>query len=183
MTGPDFSRTIMTIGHSNHPIESFLQLLLSNSVSLIIDVRTIPRSRHNPQFNKELLPATLENDGINYIHAPGLGGLRRTVPDSINTAWNNASFRGYADYMQTEEFQRNLQKIIDLDAREVPALMCAESLPWKCHRWLVADALAVRNLKVVHIMSNGTLKPHALTSWAVVSGVRVSYPSEGTVAL
>ncbi|HLI50586.1 MAG TPA: DUF488 domain-containing protein [Thermomicrobiaceae bacterium] len=170
---------IYTIGHSTHPIEEFLELLRQHGITLLADVRTVPRSRKNPQFNRETLPASLGDQGIEYRHLAALGGLRKTSKDSPNLGWRNASFRGYADYMQTQEFVEGLLALIDLANEQTVAIMCAESLPWRCHRWLVADALVVRGIDVEHIMSNGQLRKHALTSFAVVDGLTVTYPPEG----
>ncbi len=167
---------IFTIGHSNHPIDKFTEMLLSHKIELIADVRTIPKSRHNPQFNGEALAAGLKNHDIQYVHMKGLGGLRRPRKDSTNTAWENASFRGFADYMETEEFEKSLIELIEAARKQRTALMCAEAVPWRCHRSLIADALAVRRITVVHIMSKASLKEHAMTPWAVVKGERIAYP-------
>ena len=151
--------TVFTIGHSTRTMEEFIELLKTYCVTLVVDVRTVPRSRHNPQFNKETLPSTLKPEGIKYIHMPDIGGLRRPKHDSINLAWKNSGFRGYADFMQTKEFTDNLLKIIALARENRLALMCAEALPWRCHRSLISDALVVRHVKVEHIIS----EPAALT--------------------
>jgi uncharacterized protein (DUF488 family) len=137
---------ILTIGHSTRPLDEFIRLLKAHGVTRVIDVRTVPRSRHNPQFNRENLPASLRSARISYSHTPELGGLRRTTSTSRNTAWRNLSFRGYADYMQTEEFRSAVDDVIHLAAHERLALMCAESVPWRCHRSLIADALLVRGV-------------------------------------
>ena len=167
---------MLTIGHSNRPIEEFLAMLAVHGVELLADVRTIPKSRHNPQFNRENLPASLTSAKIAYVHLPGLGGLRHPRPGSINTAWRNLSFRGYADYMQTPEFTANLTHLLELDAARRVAVMCAESVPWRCHRSLIADALAVRGIHVDHIMSARKANRHALTPFAQVDGLQVTYP-------
>jgi uncharacterized protein (DUF488 family) len=167
---------ILTIGHSTHPIEEFLDLLEAHRVKQIVDIRTIPKSRRNPQFNKEELAAALAERGIDYAHLSVLGGLRHPRHDSINTAWRNDSFRGYADYMQTPEFDRGVQELIDLAKDHVTAIMCAESVPWRCHRSLVADALNARGVAVEHIMSKTSRKPHSYTPFARVDGERVTYP-------
>lgn len=169
---------MLTIGHSNRPVDEFLSLLKTYEVELLIDVRTAPRSRHNPQFNRDVLPATLETAGIRYQHMPGLGGLRRPLKDSLNTGWKNLSFRGYADYMQTAEFARNLDVLQQLEQSSRVAIMCAESVPWRCHRSLVADALTVRGVRVRHILSEAKANPHRLTPFAQVDGTRVTYPSD-----
>ena len=168
--------TIMTVGHSTHPISEFLQILKSHHVHQIVDVRTVPRSRHNPQFNKDELPNSLLNDGITYRHLPGLGGLRHARKDSINTAWKNASFRGYADYMQTQEFEQSLAELIGLAAKVLTAIMCAEAVPWRCHRSMIGDALLVRGITVLDIMSETSARAHELTSFAVVEGTNITYP-------
>lgn len=132
---------VYTIGHSTHPLEAFVEMLRINHVTAVADVRTIPRSRHNPQFNGDTLPAALSSYGIAYVLMAGLGGLRRPRSDSLNTGWLNATFRGFADYMQTPEFVVNLQALIDIALKDTVALMCAEAVPWRCHRSLIADAL------------------------------------------
>jgi uncharacterized protein (DUF488 family) len=167
---------ILTVGHSTRPIESFLALLTAHDVRTLADVRTIPRSRHNPQFEQRALAASLEAAGIDYRHMPDLGGLRRPRPDSINTAWKNASFRGYADYMQTPPFESALDELIAVAARGSVAVMCAEAVPWRCHRSLIADALLARGIEVREIVSTTATRPHRLTSWATVAEGRVTYP-------
>jgi len=169
--------TILTVGHSNRPIEEFLGILRAHGVALLADIRTIPKSRHNPQFNIDRLPAALHVAGIGYVHAPGLGGLRHARKDSVNTGWRNAGFRGFADYMQTPEFDRSLEHLLQLAAGQRVALMCAESVPWRCHRSLVADALTVRGVAVEHILSPNKLNLHQVTSFARIEGVRVTYPA------
>jgi uncharacterized protein (DUF488 family) len=169
---------LSTIGHSTHPIEEFVGMLDAHGIRQLVDVRTIPRSRHNPQFNREILPRSLESAGISYRHMPGLGGLRHARPDSINTGWRNASFRGYADYMQTPEFRENLNQLIQLASETPTAIMCAEAVPWRCHRSLIADALTARGIPVLEIMTAGHGKPHSLTPFAKVDGERVTYPVE-----
>lgn len=167
---------ISTIGHSTHPIEEFLEILTRYRIQLLADIRTIPRSRHNPQFNRESLPESLSGVGISYRHIPGLGGLRRPLPDSINMGWRNASFRGFADYMQTEQFTRNLEDLIGLAAEARVAIMCAEAVPWRCHRSLIADALAARGIPVVDILGVREARPHAMTPFAKIDGGQVTYP-------
>ncbi len=172
---------IFTVGHSTRTSKEFMELLRAQNVRELIDVRTIPRSRHNPQFNRVALSRSLRRTGIGYRHMVQLGGLRCAKRESINTAWRNKSFRGYADYMQTREFQAGLRKLIAVakQKRRV-ALMCAEAVPWRCHRSLVADALLARGLSVEEIQSATRTRPHTLTPWARVEGVRVTYP--GNVA-
>ncbi len=167
---------VFTIGHSTRPLDEFIDLLKTHGVDMIIDVRTIPRSRHNPQFNFETLPESLRSAGIEYIHIPGLGGLRHTRRASPNMGWQNASFRGFADYMQTEEFEKNLQELISLARRKRGCLMCAEAVPWRCHRSLIADALTVRGIAAEHIISKNHPQPHKLTPFARVDGRRITYP-------
>ncbi len=155
-----------------------MALLQSNGIRRLIDIRTIPKSRRNPQFSTENLAASLRAAGIEYAHLKALGGLRHPLRDSINLAWRNASFRGYADYMQTPEFEAALEQAIDL-ARQAPtALMCAEAVPWRCHRSLVADALTARDIEVREIISSAPPEEHALTPFARVSGTRVTYPKK-----
>lgn len=168
---------ILTIGHSTRPLKTFIELLRAHGVQRVVDVRTVPRSRRNPQFNRETLPGKLHNRRIHYTHLAALGGLRHARKDSQNTGWENASFRGFADYMQTPEFEEGLKKLIALGRREQAVLMCAEAVPWRCHRSLIADALTVRGIPVRHIMSRTRADPHKLTSFARVQGLRVTHPA------
>jgi uncharacterized protein (DUF488 family) len=168
---------ICTIGHSTRPLEEFIDLLRANQVVHVLDVRTVPRSRHNPQYAIDTLPASLQAAGIAYTHLPGLGGLRHARPDSPNGGWRNASFRGYADYMQTAEFAENVERVVELAARERCALMCAEAVPWRCHRSLIADALTVRGVRVEDIIGPKRRSPHKITPWARVDGIRIVYPA------
>lgn len=167
---------ILTIGHSTRTLDEFIELLKTYSATLVVDVRTVPHSRHNPQFNKEPLPNTLKQYSIKYVHMPDIGGLRRPKPDSVNLAWSKNSFRGYADYMQTKEFTDNLLKIIALARENCLALMCAEALPWRCHRNLISDALVVRHFKVEHIISAKSCINHQLSKMAQVEGTKITYP-------
>jgi len=169
-------RIIFTIGHSTRAIEEFISLLKSNGVEQLIDIRTIPKSHHNPQFNGDSLARALRAAKIKCVHMKELGGLRRARPDSPNMGWRNASFRGYADYMQTEEFEEAVRRAIALAGDKPTALMCAEALPWKCHRSLVADALVVRGIEVLEIVGSSPPKPHNLTPFARVCGTRITYP-------
>jgi uncharacterized protein (DUF488 family) len=169
---------VCTVGHSTHPLDEFIDLLKANEVTHVLDVRTVPRSRHNPQFNADTLPLSLRASGIEYTHLPGLGGLRHTHPDSPNGAWRNASFRGYADYMQTKEFADNVDQVVRLAASERCALMCAEAVPWRCHRSLIADALTVRGIRVEDIITAKGRQLHKLTPWARVDGLNVVYPPD-----
>jgi len=168
--------TIYTIGHSNHPIEKFIGMLQAHEVRLVVDVRTIPKSRHNPQYNSDALKTALDAADIGYRHLPALGGLRHPKKDSVNGAWENDSFRGYADYMQTEGFEAGLSELTMIGRERRTAVMCAEALPWRCHRSLIADALLVRGAAVLHIMSKTSVKEHALTAFAKVSGTAIIYP-------
>jgi uncharacterized protein (DUF488 family) len=170
--------SIFTIGHSTRPIDEFLEMLQAHGIRQLVDVRTIPRSAHNPQFNREDLARALHSSRLHYHHVPGLGGLRHPRRDSINTGWRNASFRGYADYMQTPEFTENLETLIELGKQEPTAVMCAEAVPWRCHRSLIADALLVRGIDAIEIVSATRTAPLSLHPWAKVEGVTVTYPGE-----
>jgi len=143
---------------------------------MLADIRTVPRSRRNPQFEREKLASTLEDQGIGYAHLAELGGLRHPRKDSPNSGWRNDSFRGYADYMQTEQFQTGLNNLIALAMEYATAIMCAEAVPWRCHRSLIGDALAVRGIEVIDVLSERKAKAHALTPWARVDGLRITYP-------
>lgn len=168
---------IYTIGHSTRTLDELVEALRSFGVRTLVDVRTVPRSRHVPQFNAESLRRTLPNRGIRYRHMKALGGLRRPRPDSTNTAWRNTGFRGFADYMETPEFEEALGELRALAREAGPvAIMCAEAVPWRCHRSLVADALIGSGDEVVDIMGPRSGRPHALTPWAQVDGRRVTYP-------
>jgi uncharacterized protein (DUF488 family) len=170
------SNPISTIGHSTRAIDEFARLLQLNHITRLIDVRTVPGSRHNPQFNRASLEESLKGFAISYEHAKGLGGLRIAKKDSRNKGWKNDSFRGYADYMQTMEFEENLQALIKKSDKENVAIMCAEAVPWRCHRSLIADALQARGLKVLHIMDEKNTREHTLTSFAKVEKEKVTYP-------
>ena len=177
MPSADESRCkVLTVGHSTRPIEVFIELLASHGVTQLIDVRTVPRSRHNPQFNGDALPVSLAVANIGYAHASGLGGFRPTTADSVNTGWRNLSFRGYADYMQTADFAADLASVMELAHTDRVALMCAEAVPWRCHRSLVADALLVRGVAVCEIVSPKRLQAHKLTPFAQVRGEEITYP-------
>lgn len=169
---------IFTVGHSTRPIEEFVRLLRGHQVTKLVDVRTMPRSRTNPQFNRDVLPESLRPAGIGYVHVPELGGLRKSKKESINAGWRNASFRGYADYMQTAEFKRALATLIQWAPNDRLALMCAEAVPWRCHRSLIADALTVRGIRVEEITSPTRTQAHKLTRFAKVEGTKVTYPEE-----
>jgi uncharacterized protein (DUF488 family) len=168
---------VLTVGHSTRTLAEFIRLLRSHEVSCIVDVRTVPRSRHNPQFNKTSLPGALKKAGLNYVHMPGLGGLRHAKRDSVNMGWRNASFRGFADYMQTSEFKLSIEELMQLAKQERVALMCAEAVPWRCHRSLIADALLVRRIRAEDIMSPIRRTVHTLTPFAKVRGTTITYPA------
>jgi uncharacterized protein (DUF488 family) len=172
------SRIVLTIGHSTRTLDEFIALLKANTVTLVVDVRTIPRSRHNPQFNEDSLPDSLKKAGVGYVHMPGLGGLRHAKHNSVNAGWRNASFRGYADYMQTTEFQNQIEELIQLVKEHRMALMCAEAVPWRCHRSLIGDALTVRGIRTEDIMSLKQRRLHTLTPFAHVRGRTVTYPAK-----
>jgi uncharacterized protein (DUF488 family) len=167
---------IFTVGHSTRPIEDFIALLQAHKIDLLADVRTVPRSRHNPQFNRDTLPETLRRAGIGYLHLAELGGLRKARPDSTNTGWRNLSFRGYADYMQTPEFEHGLTHLMNEAATHRVAIMCAEAVPWRCHRSLIADALTARGAEVFELSSMTRAQLHTMTPFARIDGTRVTYP-------
>jgi hypothetical protein len=172
------TRPILTVGHSTRTIEEFIALLAAHEVKQLVDVRTIPRSRHNPQFNSDQLAPSLSGAGIRYLHMGELGGLRHAQRDSINAAWRNLSVRGYADYMQTPEFEKALDELMRLAQKRRTAIMCAEAVPWRCHRSLIADALVARGVEVQEITSQTRVRPHTLTPWARVEQGRITYPAE-----
>ena len=172
------SPIVLTIGHSTRTLEEFLGLLRAHGATRVVDVRTVPRSRHNPQFDEASLPGSLKETGLGYVHMPGLGGLRHVKRDSLNPAWRNASFRGYADYMQTPDFLQSLDEMIRLANQERIVLMCAEAVPWRCHRSLIADALLVRGIRTEDIMSPTRRQIHTLTPFAKVQGATITYPAE-----
>jgi uncharacterized protein (DUF488 family) len=167
---------VFTIGHSTRPITEFIRLLKGNGVKRVVDIRTVPRSRHNPQFNRAELSPALHSARL-YRHMPGLGGFRRPRPDSVNTAWRNSSFRGFADYMQTPEFAKSLLDLTKLAAKESTVIMCAEAVPWRCHRSLIADALVARGVEVREITAVNRTTAHTLTPWAQLHGSEVTYPA------
>ena len=169
---------VLTIGHSTRTLEEFIGLLQAHGATRVVDVRTVPRSRHNPQFDKAALPRALKKAGLGYVHLPGLGGLRHAKRDSLNVGWRNASFRGYADYMQTPGFEQSLEELIRLAKQERIAIMCAEAVPWRCHRSLIADALLVRGIRSEDIMSPTRRQAHTLTPFAKVRGTTITYPAE-----
>lgn len=170
---------VYTVGHSTRSADEFVDLLRAHGIERLVDVRTVPRSRRHPWTSVDELPRVLAPHGIAHAHAPALGGLRKPKPDSENAAWRNASFRGYADHMQSDAFQRAVDALVEAAARERVAIMCAEAVPWRCHRSLIADALAARGVEARHIMDERTANAHRLTPFARVEGARVTYPPEG----
>jgi uncharacterized protein (DUF488 family) len=169
---------VFTVGHSTLPIERFIALLHAYRIRRLADVRTVPRSRRNPQFNADALASALRAETMEYVPLPSLGGLRHARKDSPNTGWRNQSFRGYADYMQTHAFEEGLDALIRLSREQRTAIMCAEAVPWRCHRSLVADALEVRGIPVVEILSEQSARLHKLTPFARVDGTAITYPPE-----
>lgn len=175
--------TVWTIGHSTRPIDEFIGLLRAHQIDLLVDVRTVPRSRYNPQFNMETLAQSLLDAELRYHHLPELGGLRKTRKDSINDGWRNASFRGYADYMQTEEFPRAFEELMACGRDKNTVIMCAEAVPWRCHRSLIADALVSRGWDARHIMSLEKATSHILTSFAHFEKGTLTYPKPTNLSL
>lgn len=169
---------IFTVGHSTLALKELVALLEAYGIECLADIRTVPRSRHNPQFNSDTLGHALRAHKIDYVPLQALGGLRHAHKDSPNAGWHNASFRGYADYMQTVEFADGLKELIVLSGAQRTAIMCAEAVPWRCHRSLVADALSVRGIPVVEILSATSYRDHKMTPFAHVEGTRITYPPE-----
>lgn len=167
---------VFTIGHSTHQAEEFLRLLRTHDVRQLADVRTVPRSRRHPQFGRERLDNFLRAEGITYRHFPSLGGLRKPRPNSVNTAWQNPSFRGYADHMDSDEFRHGLSNLLEFAHDVSTAVMCAEAVWWQCHRRLLADALLAQGVPVRHILGGGEAKPHVMSEFGRVCGTAVSYP-------
>lgn len=170
--------TIWTIGHSTRPIDEFIRLLRAHQIDRLVDVRTVPRSRFNPQFNMDTLTQSLRDAGLQYHHSSELGGLRKATKDSINDGWRNASFRGYADYMQTAEFWGAFEELMADSRLQQTAIMCAEAVPWRCHRSLIADALVSRGWDTRHIMSLEKATSHVLTPFARLEKGTLTYPKE-----
>jgi uncharacterized protein (DUF488 family) len=162
-------------------VDEVVALLRAAGVGLVVDIRTVPRSRHTPQWNRERAAADLPAHGIRYHHLPGLGGFRKPRPDSPNTGWRNLSFRGYADYMATDGFAAGLAELLALAREAATAIACTEAVPWRCHRSLVADALAIRGVEVRHLIGPGSIRPHTLTPFARVEGERLTYPDPGAL--
>jgi uncharacterized protein (DUF488 family) len=173
---------IWTVGHSTRAIDEFISLIQANDIKLLADVRSLPGSRRYPQFNKETLANSLGKVGIRYEHLPELGGRRKPRSDSRNLAWRNASFRGYADYMETEEFRKGIERLLDLAAGAGPtAIMCAEAVWWRCHRSLISDYLKARRIEVMHILDANKTQPHPYTSAARIVGGRLSYAAQNSL--
>lgn len=170
--------TIYTIGHSTRQLEEFIALLKQRGITQLVDIRSIPRSRHNPQYEQTALEKTLSEHDIRYIYLKSLGGLRHVTKDSENLGWHNLSFRNYADYMQTPEFQAGIDELIEIAKKAPSAIMCAEAVPWRCHRSLVGDALTVRGVDVEDIISEKSMKKHEITPFAVVDGEKITYPND-----
>lgn len=170
--------SVYTVGHSTRSLNDFTALLKKYGIELLADVRTIPRSRHNPQFNGDTLQVFLPAQEISYRHLKELGGLRHSRADSPNTGWRNASFRGFADYMQTPVFEAAIMNLLQLATQRTVALMCAEAVPWRCHRSLIADALVVRGIDVTDIFDRNHARPHTLNSLARVTGSTIIYPAK-----
>jgi len=179
---PDRPLRIFTIGHSNRRLSQLMELLLGNQVRLVADVRSSPASKRLPHFEKEALAGELRRAGIEYAHLPGLGGRRQPAAQSVNQGWRNASFRGYADYMQTDAFRSSLAELLELAAGRQTAIMCAEAVPWRCHRSLVADALLAAGVDVCDIIGRQPPRPHRLTPFGLVQGSEVTYPGAGSSA-
>ena len=169
---------VYTIGHSTRTIKDFIELIKTYGIKVIVDVRTIAGSRHNPQYNEESLNISLSKHNISYMRMKGLGGLRHTTKESLNKAWKNSSFRGYADYMQTLEFSKNIKKLIKIAKEKPIVIMCAEAVPWRCHRSLIGDALVIRGMKVIDIISEKNSILHKMTPFAQVKGQTITYPEE-----
>jgi len=170
-------RAVFTICHSTRSVHEFIALLSAHHIELVVDVRSVPRSRRNPQFNRETLPESLQAAGIGYEHVATLGGFRRSSPQSTNAGWRNASFRGYADYMQTAAFAAAIERLAERAEHTRLAVMCAEAVPWRCHRSLIGDALVARGIRVEEIISTNRTQLHAMTPFAHVEGTAVTYPA------
>jgi uncharacterized protein (DUF488 family) len=169
---------VVAIGHSNQEPERFLESLRAHAVRLLVDIRRFPGSRRVAWASRDRLPELLAGAGIGYLHAPDLGGRRTPVPGSPNTGWRNEAFRGYADHMASPEFQAALDRLLALARQQPVAIMCAEAVPWRCHRSLVADALVARGAEVVQVLSPTQAKPHRMTPFARVKAGQVTYPAE-----
>lgn len=184
--------TIYTIGHSTRALDEFIALLRAHDITQVADVRTVPKSRRHPHFSREALERSLPAAGVAYRHFGELGGLRKPRKDSRNIGWRHQGFRGYADYMETEDFERGVDALLAWADNREPArsednafheahrrrtaVMCAEGVWWRCHRQLIADALVARGIHTCHIVSSSPAKPHKITEFARIVGTRVSYP-------
>ncbi|MDE2019435.1 MAG: DUF488 domain-containing protein [Patescibacteria group bacterium] len=171
---------IYTVGHSTRSIAEFIEILKAHGIRRVVDIRTIPKSRHNPQFGEGQLKKSLRKAKIAYRHEPLLGGLRRARKDSVNLGWENLSFRGFADYMQTDDFEKGLEKLQKLAMKSPTTVMCAEAVPWRCHRSLVADALKKKKWRVLHIMSRTSAHEHKYTSFLRSRNGKLIYPGSKT---
>jgi len=167
---------VYALGHSTRTLDDLIAILEAHAITTLVDIRTIPKSRHNPQFNQDVLKEGLENRGIQYLHCRELGGLRKARKDSVNTGWKNASFRGFADYMQTRKFASAIRQLMRLAKSAPLAVLCAEGNPFRCHRSLVADALIVRGVRVFHLTGKTSVRAHTLTPFAQVHGTKITYP-------
>jgi uncharacterized protein (DUF488 family) len=166
------------VGHSTRTIEAFIQLIQAYRIETVIDIRKIAKSRHNPQYNQAELSQSLRAQNLSYLRKEGLGGLRHTTKASLNTGWENLSFRGYADYMQTPAFTESIERLVEIATETQTVIMCAEAVPWRCHRSLVGDALLIRKIPVVDILSEKSSRPHKLTPFAQVEGTTITYPDK-----
>lgn len=172
---------ILSIGHSTRPLDQFVALLRAHGIHTLLDIRSIPRSRRNPQYDQVALQQAIEADGLVYKHLPALGGHRRAREDSPNKGWLNPAFQGYADYMQTGAFEQGLCELLESNRAEGPlVIMCAEAVPWRCHRWMVADALVARGTPVVHILGPGRTRAHQLNPMVRMEGALLRYPPESS---
>jgi uncharacterized protein (DUF488 family) len=169
---------IFTIGHSTRSQDEFLTLLGEQTIELLADIRRYPGSKRYPHFGSDAMAAWLPENGIRYVHMPELGGRRKALPDSPNTAWRNEQFRAYADYMATDEFRAAIDALLALSADTRTAIMCAEAVPWRCHRNLVSDELVRRGIDLIHIIGNGSSRPHEMNAHAVIEGEHLVYPAE-----
>lgn len=172
------ARTIWTVGHSTRALQAFLDVLNQFGVRLLIDVRRFPASRRYPHFNEPALRASLQSAEIDYRHMPDLGGRRPARKDSLNVGWRNRGFRGYADYMQSDAFQTAVEHLLQYGQGQRTAVMCAEAVPWRCHRSLIADAVVIRGWQVSHILSEHRVDTHKLTSFAAHANGRLLYPAD-----
>jgi uncharacterized protein (DUF488 family) len=176
-TGEAAGLTLYTVGHSTRTMAEFESLMLGNGIRSLVDIRTIPKSRRNPQYSQEALAASLSSAGLSYLHMPALGGLRKPTGGDENSGWRNASFRGFADYMQTPLFSEALERLLSIATASATVIMCAEAVPWRCHRSLVSDPASVRGVRVLHIIGLSKPRPHTMTKFARVDGAKVTYPA------